>query len=190
MKSSKFKTCFVALAVSSLFLTACKFEGGVFGLDSNDFLASKVVSSSTGVADNKTQLVVVLEFANSDGTKVSGFTPTFSAVMTGLTALGCTVTDSSGISTCRFTSSETGSTLFSVTNLSVISLQKEINFVPTSQPSMAEIVSGGNVKQTGTGGWTASSTIGPAFGQPKQSGSGFSVFVGFQGSMATQQQVK
>ena len=183
-----------SIALLTIFVAAaCKFEGGVFNPNSggssvggDDFRKSFFLGDPQGLADGLTELDVVLFFVHTSGKPAVGFTPNFSASMFGLTGLGCSVTDGSGRSVCRFTSTRGGTFVMKITNVSK-ALEKSFTFVQTASGSIRGFASSGNQKLTGPGGWTAQGSLGsPTSGAILTGAGGWKAFIDVQPSISTQ----
>lgn len=172
--------------IALLVLTGCKFEGEFIDFGSN-FLKSYIVETSAGVADGTTILNVQIYLVNEDGSKVVGFTPSYTATMTGLKHLGCTQSTEEGLSICSFSSSSAGTFLFSINNTETkTDLQQELTFNPvTTGLRLAEVSSGGQKSATAAGGYKVNSTVGATTSQGVFSApGGYKVFAGFETSLS------
>ena len=183
----------IRYGVLGLLLAGCKFEGSITDLApqlpslGHDFKNSYIETPDRGLADGSSILDVSIFLIDADGTRVSGFTPTINASMSGLIPLGCSESDSQGKSLCRFKSSDAGSFILAISNIG-LGLSKQVVFDPIRMlRPMVGVASGGAQKMTGPGGWSVSGTVGsPTSGTVLTDAAGWKVYVDVQGGLSSQ----
>jgi hypothetical protein len=166
-----------------LFVTGCGKISGEISATFNrvqDFKRSEIISNGPAVADGQSELLVVIQLMNTDGSSVKLFKPTYEVVSgTGVTAQACTTSNDNGVSTCVLKSSEAGTKRISVTNIK-IELQADVVFnSPTPGKAMFGLIAA--TKDQTQSNFNLKSSIGNQEpGVVKTSGA-FKVYGGVQG---------
>ena len=183
---------FLALLMTAVLSTGCKFEGGIFDPNSvlgDDFRKTLAVSSPRGVADNYSELVLTLQFVNENSKVIAGYLPL--PIFTGVTQAGtCTVTDSSGKSSCRFKTDTPGTYVvqFSFPEADW-SYQTSITFDPYTRRNLG-LAPAGQQKMTGVNGagtWKAAGTLGSTTSGATFTGpGGWKAYIDVQPSISSQ----
>jgi|GEM_PF-3475688 len=157
---------FIPFLISCLLFSACTLEIEVKDISSQpaDFLLSSIVSTTRGVSDGITELLMTIELKNSDGSFVEGFTPEIS-IISGIPAtfVGCSPSNAAGISVCSFRSSTPGlvtvGTSVGLSN-ALIELTEDLIFeAPQQSGSFVQIVSSA-LNNVDANGYTVTSHIG------------------------------
>ena len=178
----------LAAILLSLSVVNCSLDIAVEDLAGPDFLKSKVLSETIGVADGITDLVITVELRNSDDTLVADHTPTMTIISgNGVSVFACTQSDASGISVCRLRSVIPGQVLVSIENIK-IELTEEVVFNPSSRNGtfLQIVASAQNNQETtdaGNGKYSVTSHIGPSVSGLRQEVSGYEVFINTTGSI-------
>lgn len=179
---------FVALplAIATLFLTGCgKISSEVSAIfkGKTDFARSEIITSGTGVADGSTEMLVVIQLMNSDGTPVKLYKPTYEIVSgSGVTAQECTTSNSNGVSTCILKATQAGTKRLSVTNIK-IELQKDLLFQLPSSKTMLGLASG--AKQITTSGYKVSASVATQESAMVRESGGWKFYGGVEGNAAS-----
>jgi len=177
-----FCNCLVVVGLF-LFVTGCGKISGEISATFNrvqDFKRSEIISNGPAVADGQSELLVVIQLMNTDGSSVKLFKPTYEVVSgTGVTAQACTTSNDNGVSTCVLKSSEAGTKRISVTNIK-IELQADVVFnSPTPGKAMFGLIAA--TKDQTQSNFNLKSSIGNQEpGVVKTSGA-FKVYGGVQG---------
>lgn len=181
----------VRILTSTLFalgLANCSLEIGVEDLTDNiDFLKSSVISETVGVADGINELVVTVELRNSDDSLVVDHTPSLELISgSSVTLVGCTTSNSLGISVCRLKSSLAGTKTISFANI-LIELTEEVVFTPPSRNgTFLQIVSAAQNKVNASG-YTVTTHLGAPIHGLHQEPSGYEVFTSTTGAITPTQ---
>jgi|GEM_PF-6610812 len=146
-----------------------------------DFKKSQIISNGPQVADGSSSLLVVISLLNSDGTPVIGFTPVYQILSGGgVTSLPCTSSNANGVSTCILKSTQAGTKLLSVTNIT-ISLQASLVFTsPSAGQSHIELAS--SSKSQTQGSYTLTAAVGPVETGIKKVSGTYSLFGSIHGA--------
>ncbi len=106
-----------------------------------DFKRSEIITNGPAVADGQSELLVVVQLMNTDGSSVKLFKPTYEVVSgSGVAAQACTTSNENGVSTCVLKSSEAGTKRISITNIK-IELQADVVFnSPTPGKAMFGLI--------------------------------------------------
>lgn len=145
-----------------------------------DFKRSEIISNGPAVADGQSELLVVIQLMNTDGSSVKLFKPTYEVVSgVGVTAQECTTSNDNGVSTCVLKANQAGIKRISVTNIK-IDLQADVVFTaPTASKALFGLISVNNVQNQAN--FKLSGSIGNQEpGVPKINGV-FKVYGGIQG---------
>ncbi len=181
---------FLPLASCGLILV---FLGGC-SLDSNidlinppanlsDFKRSEIITNSPGVADGSSELIVVIQLMNSNGSLVRLHKPTYEVIQgAGVIGSECTTSNNNGLSTCILKSTQAGTKRISVTNVK-IDLQKNVVFdAPSSKAMFGLAVASGT--RTSSNSFSLHGAVGG--NQPKAlntTPSGFKLWGGPEGNV-------
>lgn len=145
-----------------------------------DFKKSEIISNGPGIADGQSELLVVIQLMNSDGSIVKLFRPTYEIVSgTGVTASACTTSNNNGVSTCVLKSAQAGTKRISVTNIE-IPLQADVVFnqPPAGKPNFGLAVAN---KMQIQGAHTLTATIGNQEPGAVRTSGTYKLFGGVQG---------
>ncbi|RYZ93629.1 MAG: hypothetical protein EOP06_00235 [Proteobacteria bacterium] len=180
---SKYLYVFVALLLAGCGDVSGKIKT-VFdrGLD-NDFARSQILAGSPTAADGHSELMIIIQLTNSDGTPVKFFKPTYEVVSgSGITSSACTISDANGISTCIAKATVPGSKRISVSNIK-ISLESNLIFIAPHSVSVYEISAGSRDQQKS--GFSLKATVGSQAPLVNRS-NGFSLYGGLEGVKASE----
>ncbi len=154
----------------------------------NDFAKSEIVSNGPGIADGKTELIMVVRLVNGNDTSVVGYRPTYEVASgAGVIPSECTRSDNVGAAICVVRATIPGTKRLSVNNVK-IELKKDVDFLaPPDKGNTSGLVVGALPNNTGTSGYVLQGSIesSPA-GQPKISTSGWKMSGSVQGSVLLQ----
>jgi hypothetical protein len=175
-----------ALACLSLIFVACgklssQIEASFKRPSTQDFAKSEIINNGPGIADGQSELLVVIQLMNSDGTSVALFKPTYEIIAgTGVTASACITSNVNGVSTCVLKSVQAGLKRISVTNIP-ITLNADVLF---NQPAGKSLFGLTSASKTQTqSGYKLSATVGSEVpGAIKKSGT-YNLYGGFQGEV-------
>jgi hypothetical protein len=145
-----------------------------------DFKRSEIISNSPAVADGQSELLVVIQLMNTDGSSVKLFKPTYEVISgAGVTAQECTTSNDNGVSTCVLKANQAGIKRVSVTNIN-IELQADVVFsAPIASKSLFGLISANKVQNQGN--FSLSGSIGNQEpGLPRTNGV-FKLYGGVQG---------
>ncbi len=147
-----------------------------------DFKRSEIISNGPAVADGQSELLVVIQLMNTDGSSVKLFKPIYEVISgTGVTAQACTTSNENGVSTCVLKSSEAGTKRISVTNIK-IDLQSDVVFsAPVPGKAMFGLISA--TKNQTQGNFQLSASIGNQEPGVVKSSGAFKVYGGVQGEV-------
>ena len=145
-----------------------------------DFKKSEIISNGPMVADGQSELLVVIQLMNSDGSSVKLFKPTYEVVAgTGVIAQACTTSNDNGVSTCVLKSVQAGTKTISVTNIK-FNLKADIVFsAPVASKALSGLISA--KKNQSQGNFEISATIGNQETGVVKTGGAFKVYGGVQG---------
>ena len=172
----------------ALLLTNCSLEIGVEDLtDTIDFLKSSVISETVGIADGINEPVVTVELRNSDDSLVADHTPTLDLISgDGVTLVGCTPSNSLGITVCRLKSNLAGTKTISFGNI-LIDLSEDVVFDPPSRNGTFLQVLSAAQNNINASGYTVTTQLGaPAQGLNQMAG-GYEVFTSTTGAITPTQ---
>ncbi len=185
------KTCYSNIGISSLLffvslpgLLGCgKLSNEVSATFTKpsvqDFARSQVINNGPGIADGQSELLVVIQLMNSDGTPVKLFQPTYSIISgAGVAAQACTTSNINGVSTCVLKASQAGVKRLSITNIT-ISLEADVIFnQPGRKPVMGLISASNSQTQAGV---KIQASLGNQEPVPVQTSGPVKLFGGVQG---------
>lgn len=145
-----------------------------------DFKRSEIISNGPAVADGQSELLVVIQLMNTDGSSVKLFKPTYEVVSgTGVTTQACTTSNDNGVSTCILKANTAGTKRISVTNIK-IELQADVVFsAPVAGKSMFGLIS--STKNQTQSNFALSGSIGNQEPGVVKSNGTFKVYGGVQG---------
>lgn len=145
-----------------------------------DFKRSEIISNGPAVADGQSELLVVIQLMNTDGSSVKLFKPAYEVVSgTGVTAQACTTSNDNGVSTCVLKANTAGTKRISVTNVK-IDLQADVVFsAPIAGKSMFGLISA--TKNQTQSNFSLSASIGNQEPGVVKSSGAFKVYGGVQG---------
>ena len=172
----------------ALLLANCSMDIAIEDISGPDFLKSKVLSSTTGIADGVSDLVVNVELRNSNDTLVVGHIPTIDLLSgNGITLLDCTASNDNGISTCRLRSTIPGIATISIENIP-IELDHDVKFDPPARDgTFIQIVASAQNNQpttdAGNGSYSVTSQIGPAISGQFQEVDGYQIYINTTGAI-------
>jgi hypothetical protein len=177
-----FSKCLAALGLVFI-VTGCGKTSGEISATFNrvqDFKRSEIISNGPAAADGSSELLVVIQLMNTDGSPVKLFRPTYEVVSGAvLIAQACTTSNINGVSTCVLKANTAGTRRIAVTNIQ-IALQAEVVFTaPTTGKSIFGLIS--STKNQTQSNFGLSASIGSQEpGVVKSSGT-FKVYGGVQG---------
>lgn len=154
----------------------------------NDFVKSEVISNGPGIADGRSELILVVRLVNSDGSPVYGFRPTYEIVSgTGIIPSDCTLSDNTGTSVCVLRATVAGLKRLSVNNIK-IELMRDIDFLaPSGKGHTSGLVVSAIPNNASSSGHVLQAAIEPTMAdQPKISTSGWKMSVSVQGAILLQ----
>ncbi len=146
-----------ALVLWSFILSqsGCSFDSTIELLkppeSKSDFARSEIIPNGPGVADGQSELRVVIQLMNSDGSSVSLYKPTYEITQGGgVQAQECTTSNNNGVSTCILKSTQAGAKTLKVTNIN-IDLAKEVVFLTPGSMNSGGLTVGGGTKNSASG---------------------------------------
>ncbi len=147
-----------------------------------DFKKSEIISNGPAVADGQSELLVVIQLMNTDGSAVKLFKPAYEVIAgSGVSAQACTSSNENGVSTCVLKASLAGTKTISVTNIK-IDLKADVVFnAPIAGKAMFGLISA--TKNHSQNGFNLSASIGNQEPKPVQSSGAFKVYGGVQGEV-------
>ncbi len=177
-----FSKCLAALGLV-LIVTGCGKISGEISATFNrvqDFKRSEIISNGPAVADGQSELLVVIQLMNTDGSSVKLFKPTYEVVSgTGVTTQACTTSNDNGVSTCVLKANTAGTKKIAVTNIQ-IPLQAEVVFTaPVAGKSIFGLIS--STKNQTQSNFGLSASIGNQEPGVVKSNGAFKVYGGVQG---------
>jgi hypothetical protein len=144
-----------------LSVSACDAEFDAPAPKVSDFAKSEIISNGPAIANGSSELLVVVNLMNSDGSPVKLFKPIYYiSAGAGVRGAECTTSNANGVSTCVLKATQAGFKRFKVTNIKRVDLQKDLLFIPPTPPGVtASVVSSAN-RQVSSAGYELSGTAG------------------------------
>ncbi len=128
------------------------------------------------------ELLVVIQLMNTDGSSVKLFKPTYEVTSgTGVTAQACTTSNENGVSTCVLKASVAGTKRISVTNVGINLLADVVFTAPIPGKAMFGLISA--TKNQTQSGFELSASIGNQEPGIVKSSGAFKVYGGVQGEV-------
>lgn len=126
-----------------------------------DFQKTKIATSSNStIADGVNVITVTVQLINSDNSYVTNYTPSYTITpSSGVIPTACTLSNSSGLSTCTFKSTEVGNKIFQLTNPK-IDLSASLNFTLPNGEEAAVAIAGAQINGTTSDGYTVNMSLG------------------------------
>ena len=182
----------LGVCILALFISGCQADISLDQLtdavgeivDSNDYLNSYVTVSSPVAADGTALVTVTVYLINSDNSKVSGKTPTYTVITgNGLITFPCSKSSLVGVSYCKFKSTVKGTKQVDFNNLNSFSLSANPVFTfAAGKNTVQGIVPGGSQKDISSG-YTIYSSIGLPYSGVRITEPGYKIYNNIQGQI-------
>jgi hypothetical protein len=145
-----------------------------------DFKKSEIINNGPGISDGQSELLVVIQLTNSDGSSVKSFKPAYEVVSgLGVSTAPCTTSNANGVSTCVLKSSLPGTKQISITN---INIELKANIVFNAPAASKELFGLTSAEKTQTqGNFKISATIGSQEPGVLKTSGVFKLYGGVQG---------
>lgn len=174
----------VAIGLFAAVLSSCDGKVHLTGKKVVDFARSEIISNGPVLADGSSEMIVVIQLMNSDGTPIKFFKPSYEIKAgAGVQGSECTTSNIHGVSTCVLKSTQQGVKKFVVTNVK-IALEKDLVFLPpTPKGAVTGLVPAAKYKSKAVTGHELTGTIGSVHSEAvKRSPTGWKLYGGPEGN--------